>query len=426
VTSDTPLQQLLRALVRFWWVALLGIVLAGLAFTFATYHVKLGMPPKLTARTQPTYSASTQMLVTSKRDPNLSASNVNAKVIPLGTGTAATAGTATTNGTAATGPTYTYDSSGGADGDLQRLDEIANNLPPRVTSDPVVKLRNSMFGRINGSVTAANPYAFSGAGGFRSGPLPYIQINGTADSAQDAVAITNQTAVAFIAWFKTKQIANNISPNSRVVVEQVNSADHAIAGSGSKPLLGVAAALLVLLGASGLALALDRLIPRRRRSAARVAAPAAPERSLPATERTLPATERTLPATERTLPATERTPATPERTPATPERTPSTPEPALPALEVPTMTLGARVEGASSGETTKRAPRPRKPAGSNGNGNGSASSSSKSSGSGKSDGSGTSNGSGNGSGTSNGSAPKRRRATTSTSRVAPTTSDDAS
>jgi hypothetical protein len=330
VTSDTPLQQLLRALVRFWWVALLGIVLAGLAYTFATYSVKLGLPPKLTARTQPTYSASTQMLVTSKRDPNLSAANVNARVVRLGDGTAATAGTSTTTGTAATGPAYTYDSSGGADGDLQRLDEIANNLPPRVASDPVVKLRNSMFGRIDGSVNAVNPYAFSGAGGFRSGPLPYIQINGSAATSQDAVAITNQTAVAFIAWFKGKQVANRIPTNSRVVVEQVNSADHATASGGSKPLLGIAAALLVLAGAGGFALALDRLIPRSRRKAVRVAMPAAPERAI------------------------------------------TTPEPEMPALEVPTMTLGAQVEDVVPGETSKRAPRPHKQTAGATNGNGSA------------------------------------------------------
>jgi hypothetical protein len=352
VTSDTPLQQLLRALVRFWWVALLGIVLAGLAFTFATYTVKLGLPPKLTARSQSTYSTSTQMLVTSKRDPNLSSTNVNARIVKLPDSTT----TSTTGAQTGTTASSTYDSGSGADGDLQRLDEIANNLPPRVTSDPVVKLRNQMFGRIVGSVTAVNPYAFSGAGGFRSGPLPYIQINGTADSPQDAVAITNQTAVAFIAWFKQKQASNNIPDRNRVVVEQVNSADHASANGGTKPLLGVAAALLVLLGASGLALALDRLIPRRRRSAARVAAPAAPELTLPASERALP-----------------------------------TPEPVLPALEVPTMTLGAQVEDAVTGETIKRAPRPRK------------------------QGTGTTNG--------NGSAPRRRRSTTTTPRVAPNTDD---
>jgi hypothetical protein len=354
VTSDTPLQQLLRALVRFWWVALLGIVLAGLAFTFATYTVKLGMPPKLTARTHSTYSASTQLLVTSKRDPNLSSTNVNARIVKLPDSTTTSTTGAQTGSTASS----TYDSGSGADGDLQRLDEIANNLPPRVTSDPVVKLRNQMFGRISGTVTAANPYAFSGAGGFRSGPLPYIRINGTADSPQDAVAITNQTAVAFKSWFEARQVSNHIPIGNRVVVEQVNSADHSTPNGGTKPLLGVAAALLVLLGASGLALALDRLIPRRRRPVAHVLAPAAAERTL------------------------------------------ETPDPMMPALEVPTMTLGAQIEDVVAGET-KRAPRPRKQAAAEaGNGLG--------------------NGSGNDS--ANGSAPRRRRATT-TPRVAPNADD---
>jgi hypothetical protein len=324
VTSETPLQQLLRALVRFWWVALLGIALAGLAFIFATYTVKLEWPPKLTARSQSTYSASTQLLVTSRRDPNLSSTNVNARIVKLPDSTTTSTTGAPTGSTASS----TYDSGSGADGDLQRLDEIANNLPPRVTSDPVLKLRNQMFGRIKGTVTAVNPYAFSGAGGFRSGPLPYIRINGTADSPQDAVAITNQTAVAFKSWFEARQVSNHIPLANRVVVEQVNSADHATANGGTKPLLGVAAALLVLLGASGLALALDRLIPRRRRQAAAIAAPAAPERAL------------------------------------------LTPDPEMPALEVPTMTFAARVEDAVTGES-KPAPRPRKPT-ANGSSNGSA------------------------------------------------------
>ena len=204
---------------------------------------------------------------------------------PAGDGHArATGATSTTTGTAAT-QTYTYDSSGGADGDLQRLDEIANNLPPRVTSDPVIKLRNKLFGRIDGTVNAVNPYAFSGAGGFRSGPLPYIQITGTADAPQDALDITNQTAVAFMQWFEGRQVANKIPVRNRVVVEQVNSASRVTAGGGTKPLLGVAAALLVLLGGAGLVLALDRLIPRRKPRAARGAAPAAADRELAAPER---------------------------------------------------------------------------------------------------------------------------------------------
>jgi hypothetical protein len=356
VTSDTPLQQLLRAVVRFWWVALLGIVLAGLAFTFATYRVTTGFPPKLESRSHSTYSASTQLLITSKGEPYLSSTNVNAKIIKLPDST-----TASTTGTATgTQQNSTYDSGSGADGDLQRLVEIANSLPPRVTSDTVIRLRNRLYGRIAGTVTAVNPYAFSGAGGFREGPLPFIKITGTADTPQDATDITNQTAQAFKAWFEGRQKVDKIK--NPVIVEQVNSAGTAFANGGSKPLLGVAAALLVLLGGAGLVLALDRLIPRRRPSPARTAVAAAPERELTAAEH---------------------------------ELTPS--EPAMPALEVPTMTLAAKVEDVVPGDQTKRARRPRKPAATNGNGNG------------------------NGHGDS--TAPRRRRPPTTAAPVAPKTED---
>ena len=360
VTSDTPLQQLLRALVRFWWVALLGIVLAGLAFTFATYRVTSGFPPKLEARSQATFSASTQLLITSKGEPYLSSTNVNAKIVKLPDSTT----TSTTGAPTGTQQASTYDSGSGADGDLQRLVEIANSLPPRVTGDTVIRLRNKLYGRIAGSVTAVNPYAFSGAGGFREGPLPYIKITGTARSPQDALDITNQTAQAFKRWFEGRQRASKTK--NPVIVEQVNSAGSAVMNGGSKPLLGVAAALFVLLGGSGLALALDRLIPRRKPRAALIGAPASAERESRAPERELTNSDREM----------------------------TTPEPRLPALEVPTMTLGARVEDVVPGEKMKRTPRPR----------------------GK-------QGESNGSNGANGSAPRRRRTTTTTPRVAPNTDD---
>ena len=275
LTSDTPLQKLLRAVVRFWWVALLGIVLALLAFTFATYEVS-GFPPKLQARSHSTYSASTQLLITSKGEPYLSSTNVNAKIIKLPDSTTRTTGT-----TSIPQQNSTYDSGSGADGDLQRLVEIANSLPPRVTSDTVIRLRNKLYGRIAGSVTAVNPYAFSGAGGFREGPLPFIKITGTANSKQDALDITNSTALAFKKWFEGRQAAARIKSADRVLVEQVNSADTAFPQGGSKPLLGVAAALLVLLGVAGLVLALDRRGPARRGALCRPspAASAGPPRS---------------------------------------------------------------------------------------------------------------------------------------------------
>ncbi|MDX6598368.1 MAG: hypothetical protein QOE87_2255 [Gaiellales bacterium] len=358
---------MLRALVRFWWVAIVGILLAGLVFVFATYKVTLGVPPKLEARAQSTYTASTQMLITSKRDPYLSAANVNNKVIkyPSGTTDTTTGTTTGTTGTTAPTQTYGYDNSG-ADGDLQRLVEIANSLPPRVTSDPVINLRNKDYRRIDGSVTAVNPYAFSGAGGFRSGPLPYIKINGTANSPQDAVDITNTTALAFKKWFEARQVQGGTKIADRVLVEQVNSANSAVAQGGSKPLLGVGAALLVLLGAAGFALALERLIPRRSARSPRSVAPAAQDRAAAA--------------------------VAPDHAPLA--------GPELPALEVPTMMFAAQVEEGTT-PTPKKKPSARSRKGSS---NGSAN--------------GTSNGSGLGSASSG-----RRREAATPPRVAPSTDD---
>ena len=148
---------------------------------------------------------------------------------------------------------------------------------------------------------------------------------GTAKSQQDAIDITNSTALAFKKWFEQQQVESGTKVSNRVLVEQVNSAETATAQGGSKPLLGVAAAALVLLGAAGFALALERLIPRRSKRPQRVAAAAEPQ--------------------EVARPAGE---------------------PELPLLEVPTMTFGAQVEDVAGGEKKKPAPRPRKGTGSNG------------------------------------------------------------
>ena len=362
MTSDTPLQQLLRAIVRFWWVAFVGIVLAALAFTFATYKVTFAMPPSFESRAHSTYTASTQLLITSKGEPYLSSTNVNSKIVSLLDSTATG-----TNGTATgtTTQTSTYDSGGGPDGDLARLVEISNSLPPRVTSDTVIRLRNARFGRIDGNVTAVNPYAFSGAGGFRSSPLPFIKITGTAHTAQDAIEITNQTATAFIDWFKGRQTAAKIKKDNRVLVEQVNSAERAFPQGGSKPLLGVAAALLVLLGCAGLVLALDRLIPRRRVQREAVAAPK--ERAVPQEERALPKERpaererpkrKEIPARDvpNELPAIAEAPEAPAEVPAevldeTPAEKPAEIE--LPVFEVPN-TFGTQVEEGAHSE--KKAP----------------------------------------------------------------------
>ena len=302
MTSETPLQQMLRALVRFWWVAIVGIVLAGLVFVFATYTVTLGVPPKLEARAKSTYTASTQLLITSKRDPYLSAANVNNKVITYPT--AAPTTTDHDDGRRRRPRRPTATTTRGADGDLQRLVEIANSLPPRVTSDPVINLRNKRYGRIDGTRHGGQPLRLLGRRRLPLGPAARTsRSRARRNSPQDALDITNRTATRVQGLVRgAGRSRAKTKVNDRVLVEQVNSADRAFAQGGSKPLLGVAAALLVLLGAAGL----------RARTRAPDPAPLAPR-----------AARRRGAGRASELARSSR---------------PS--EPALPALEVPTMTFG--------------------------------------------------------------------------------------
>ena len=127
VTSDTPLQQLLRAVVRFWWVARSESCWPGSSSRSRPTHVTLGSRRSSRRARSSTYSASTQLLITSKGEPYLSSTNVNAKIINLGRTRRRPSTTGTATGTQ---QASTYDSGGGADGDLQRLVEIAEQPAP--------------------------------------------------------------------------------------------------------------------------------------------------------------------------------------------------------------------------------------------------------------------------------------------------------
>jgi len=53
-----------RALLRFWWLPVLGIAVATVAAISVVNRISPSVPPKMTPRSTPTYTASTQALVT--------------------------------------------------------------------------------------------------------------------------------------------------------------------------------------------------------------------------------------------------------------------------------------------------------------------------------------------------------------------------
>src|SRR4051812_8859228 len=60
-----------RALLRFWWLLLIGLGVGAIAVILASYTTSATWPPTFTKRTHPTYSASTNLLVDSTTAPYL-------------------------------------------------------------------------------------------------------------------------------------------------------------------------------------------------------------------------------------------------------------------------------------------------------------------------------------------------------------------
>ena len=126
--------------VRFWWLVVIGVVVACLAGTAVVYHIEPGMPPKLTERTPPSYSATAILMLTSKEQPLVRIGVTT--VTPRGPG-------------GAPGPPDVETSPPG----LDTLVEAANLLPLTIQSDAVTDLRREEVGDLPGTVTAQALYA---------------------------------------------------------------------------------------------------------------------------------------------------------------------------------------------------------------------------------------------------------------------------
>jgi capsular polysaccharide biosynthesis protein len=237
-------------LKRFRLVLALGVVAgAALALTSA-YKVDLGFPPQLTAREQPTYTAGTQLEVSSPAEPYYR----SAVDVPVVTPTR-------TNEENEEEPTNLVEQ---AEPSVATLIAAANYYPHVIEGDQVKALRERLYGKIDGTVTASAIGATITPNRQEPGRLPFIQIVASADSPANARALAQNTADAFIRFVRSEQQRSNIRPAQRLVIEQLRRPERTFEVGGTSMNLPILIFVALVAFAVAIAYLLDRLFPPRQ------------------------------------------------------------------------------------------------------------------------------------------------------------------
>jgi hypothetical protein len=232
------------ALRRFWWILLLGGVVAVLVATLMIYSVQLGFPPKLAERERPIYTSQAQLFVTSGDAPYLRTSVPRSTSVPIGTGSQ----------TAAVQVNEAPD--------VSTLVDAANVYPLLIESDSVSNLRTEMFGPLPGVVEAQAIFSTATASRYRPSEIPVIVLFASADTGRGAEELAGATSEAFRTWIVREQKRAGIDPKQRILIQELASPTAAgmVGGTGLGIPLMAMRAVLTAFGAG--AILLDRSFPR--------------------------------------------------------------------------------------------------------------------------------------------------------------------
>lgn len=248
------------ALRRFWWVLVLGLVAAILAGLSARFSISL-FPPDLEEKDSVTYTAESRILVSSAQNPYIRSQQTTFVEQPGQGGDESTTGDGTTTGEEE--PSADGASAGSipfvSAPDLSTLIRTANLYPFLIEGDSVARYRRQQYGDLPGAVSALGVTSVV----TQLSEIPVLTLIATAGSSEDAVALADKTAKAFIGWLEQEQEQAQIISEDRIVVEQLNVPKGAIASEGTSKTLPVLVFLVVFAAFCVLAVLLDRLIPAR-------------------------------------------------------------------------------------------------------------------------------------------------------------------
>ena len=237
------------ALKRFWWVVVLAALLGFALAVISVYRVAVSFPPKLTEREHPTYSAGTQLEVTSRLKPYYR----TAIDVPVVTATPATSTTAD----APERPTTIEQAP-----EVSTLVNAANYYPYVIEGDAVKALRERLYGKLDGEISATAIGATITPSRQEPGKLPFIQLIASSDSPQHAIDLAQQTADAFIRYVQVEQDQPRIRPNQRLIIKQIRKPSQTFAIGGTSLSLPMLIFVAMTLVGVAIAFLLDRIFPR--------------------------------------------------------------------------------------------------------------------------------------------------------------------
>lgn len=228
----------IRAFSRFWWVIFLGELVAVVVVMLATYHVDLSSFT-FTERSQPTYTASQRLLVTSPQAPYFRTTVTSRVVEP-----------------SVAGPRTVTDRP-----ETNTLIQAANLYPLLIESDAVTRLRERLYGPLPGSVTARALFSVRTPNRYEPSAVPVIEVIAEADTPEYAIRLAQRTGDAFRRWIIDAQDRARLPAKDRIVIEQIQEPRSATATGGLSRAFPILVLFAVLLAFATLVVLLDRLFP---------------------------------------------------------------------------------------------------------------------------------------------------------------------
>lgn len=237
----------LGAVWRFRWLIPIAVC-AAIAVPLLMLYRPI-WPPGLEARSTVSYVTTTQLLVDSPSGPFLRTETMSSgpSVAPVKPGSETPA---------QSGSSQPFDK--------KSLVDAANLFPLLMESDDVLALRQKLIGNVPGTVRATALFATQGANRFRPSVLPLMQIIAVAPTPKGAFSLGQGTARAFTIWLAQEQNRATVPTGERIIVRQLRQPSIAEQTGGPGYGMPILAGLAVLGAFVGLAVALDRALPRVR------------------------------------------------------------------------------------------------------------------------------------------------------------------